>query len=282
MHDVQQSSSFTASNITASSFTTSGTAPVIDANLNSQLDSQLDSQPDSKADRISTLTARLATESLKNQMQTVAELAEAGDEGWDALISLMIGRSQERQSSNTMPTPLDGKIYQQLVRVAVPKTHEFLKTQFPRGLVPLRSEKGLDYTQLQDLLIGQAYEDADRLTLEKFCELAGELATKRKWVYFTDVEQFPITDLQTIDALWFVYSEGKFGFSVQRDLWASLGQNWGRLWEKIGWKSGNTWTRYPGEFIWDTSAPKGHMPLSNQLRGVRVMAALMAHPAWKK
>ncbi|NET49629.1 MAG: hypothetical protein F6K09_13095, partial [Merismopedia sp. SIO2A8] len=49
---------------------------------------------------------------------------------------------------------------------------------------------------------------------------------------------------------------------------------------KIGWKSGNSCTRYPNEFTWDISAPAGHLPLSNQLRGVRVMSSLLSHPAW--
>ncbi|MEO8890989.1 MAG: GUN4 domain-containing protein, partial [Coleofasciculaceae cyanobacterium] len=35
-------------------------------------------------------------------------------------------------------------------------------------------------------------------------------------------------------------------------------------------------------FIWDLSAPRGHLPLSNQLRGVRPFAALMGHRAWVK
>jgi GUN4-like len=59
-----------------------------------------------------------------------------------------------------------------------------------------------------------------------------------------------------------------------------LSKNWENFWSKIGWKNGNTWTRYPNEFIWDLSAPKGHLPLSNQLRGVRVIASLFSHPAW--
>ncbi|PLZ36777.1 hypothetical protein CBP27_11530, partial [Fischerella thermalis WC542] len=56
--------------------------------------------------------------------------------------------------------------------------------------------------------------------------------------------------------------------------------NWDNLWVKIGWKKGKNWTRYPQEFTWDLSAPRGHLPLSNQLRGVRVIASIFAHPAW--
>ncbi|MGB0562323.1 MAG: GUN4 domain-containing protein, partial [Spirulinaceae cyanobacterium] len=31
---------------------------------------------------------------------------------------------------------------------------------------------------------------------------------------------------------------------------------------------------------WDLTAPKGHLPLSNQLRGVRTFEAILNHPAW--
>ena len=144
----------------------------------------------------------------------------------------------------------------------------------------LPSDAGIDYTLLQQLLAEQNFQAADQLTLQKLCELAGTAAIERKWLYFTEVQQFPATDLQTINDLWLTHSEGKFGFSVQREIWLGVGKNWDKFWSKIGWKTGNQWTRYPHEFTWDLSAPKGHLPLSNQLRGVRVIASLLAHPAW--
>ena len=146
--------------------------------------------------------------------------------------------------------------------------------------VPLHSERGIDYAQLQQLLTAQDFQAAERMTLLHLCELAGPAAVQRKWLYFTEVENFTISDLQTINTLWLVHSEGKFGFSVQREIWLSLGKNWEKFWPKIGWKTGNSWTRYPDGFTWSLGAPKGHLPLSNQLRGVRVIAALLSHPAW--
>jgi hypothetical protein len=160
------------------------------------------------------------------------------------------------------------------------KSVEFLQANFPQGLVPLKSDCGIDYSELQTLLVKQEFEIADRLTVQKMCEVAGDTALQRKWLYFTDIDNFPITDLQTINNLWVIYSEGKFGFSVQKEIWLGCGKNWDNLWTKIGWKSGNNWTRYPGSFTWSLEAPKGHLPLSNQLRGVRVISSLFAHPAW--
>ena len=151
-------------------------------------------------------------------------------------------------------------------------------TQSP---VPLESERNLDFSRLQELLAAGEFEQADLASVRLMCQLAGPAAEKRKWLYFSEVPQLPVTDLRTIDALWRAYSDGKFGYSVQRKLWQNLNKNWDRLWVEIGWKEGNHWTRYPGEFTWDLSAPKGHLPLTNQLRGVRVMNELMNHPAWE-
>ncbi|MFM7423808.1 MAG: GUN4 N-terminal ARM-like repeat domain-containing protein [Elainella sp.] len=223
---------------------------------------------------MSTFLARLNSESQKNQLQLIADLS-----GSEAGLAVLMRFLQERLAAAPAGIP-EGKVYQTLVQAATPTADAFLQAQFPQGIVPLKSERSIDYSPLQALLAKQEFQAADRLTLEKLCELAGELALQRKWLYFTEVGSFPNTDLQTINSLWLVHSEGKFGFSVQRDLWLAVGKNWEKLWYQIGWKTGNNWTRYPQEFTWSLEAPKGHLPLSNQLRGVRVIAALLSHPVW--
>jgi len=184
-------------------------------------------------------------------------------------------RSKAWWYNNFSPTA-----YNTLFNPSSSQAREFIPNQLPTRSVPLLSDRHIDYTPLEQLLAQQDFQAADRITLQKMCELAGPDAVQRKWLYFTEVENFPIADLQTINTLWLLHSEGKFGFSVQREIWLSTGKNWDKFWLKIGWKTGNTWTRYPNEFTWDLSAPRGHIPLSNQLRGVRVIAALLNHPAW--
>ncbi len=230
----------------------------------------LASNPD--LDRLET---QLRSGKAKTQLQSIPQLADAGADGTRLLMEFLRDRLPDSQ-----PTPIDGKVYQTLLAASDTQVKEFLQADFPTGIVPLASDRDLDYTQLQQLLAKLDWQAADRLTNQKLCELAGAGAVQRKWLYFTEIERFPITDLQTINSLWLVYSEGKFGFSVQRELWLSVGKNWDKLWPKIGWKSDNNWTRYPQEFTWDITAPRGHLPLSNQLRGVRVIASLLTHSAW--
>jgi hypothetical protein len=258
------------------------------ANRAANLDrAPLDRAPDGSAladpgtaEFVATFLARLKSESLKNQLSLIQELATS-ESGLNVLMQFLQERLAPAVAAGGLPGMIEGKVYQTLFQIATPQTETFLQAQFPQGIVPLNSERGVDYTPLQVLLAKQEFQAADRLTIEKLCELAGEMAVQRKWLYFTEVATFPILDLQTIDALWRVHSEGKFGFSVQRDLWLGAGKNWEKLWYQIGWKNGNNWTRYPQEFTWSLEAPKGHLPLSNQLRGVRVIAALLTHPAWE-
>lgn len=225
------------------------------------------------------LRSRLASESEKNQLGLIQELAATGDEGLSVLIDFLLARRSGGSLNNSVDL-VAGKAYQAIFAADSPEAHDFLNTHFPQGILLLQSDQGIDYASLQQLLAKQEFEAADRLTLQKLCELAGATAVQRKWIYFSEVKSFPTADLQTIDRLWRIHSEGKFGFSVQREIWLSLGKNWDRFWEAIGWKAGNAWTRYPVEFTWSLSAPKGHLPLSNQLRGVRVIAAMLTHPAW--
>ncbi|MEA5618080.1 GUN4 domain-containing protein [Cronbergia sp. UHCC 0137] len=226
------------------------------------------------ANHIDSLRQTLIAGSEKVQQQTILQLAELGNEGLEVLQEFLLKRRENP------PTWIDGKAYQVVYNSDAPTAKQFLQTYFPQGIVPLKSACGINYHPLQQLLVNQKFQEADLLTIQQMCEVAGSTAVQRKWLYFTDIDNFPVEDLQTINQLWLIHSEGKFGFSVQREIWLGSGKNWDKLWMKIGWKDGNKWTRYPHEFTWDLTAPKGHLPLSNQLRGVRVIASLLSHPAW--
>ena len=141
------------------------------------------------------------------------------------------------------------------------------------------SDENINYKDLQLKLLEQNFEEADRLTSSYLRKLAGKLAEKRGYVFYSEVNNMSGTDLQTIDRLWCIYSNGKFGFSIQAKILNSVEKKYEFLWPKIGWKNDGYWTRYPSSFIWSLDAPAGHMPLINQLRGVRLMDSILRHPA---
>lgn len=166
---------------------------------------------------------------------------------------------------------------------------------------------GADYTLLRDLLASGQWEKADDETRLKLCQLAGEDAEAREWVYFTvrraaaaaalrrthplftallcvlqEVKTIPATDLRTVDALWTGYSRGRFGFSVQRALWLAEKRRLKGFFSRIGWTMGDNgaYRKFPSEFLWAADAPKGHLPLTNCLRGPQLLQAVLEHPAF--
>ena len=147
------------------------------------------------------------------------------------------------------------------------------------GWLSVESAMGLDFVALQRDLLNQDFEAADRLTSCMLRELAGDAAVQRGYVYFSEVPAMQGVDLVSIDRLWTVYSQGRFGFTSQARLLTTLDGRFDQLWPRIGWKRDGVWTRYPRSFTWSLEAPEGHMPLINQLRGVRLMDAVLKHPA---
>ncbi|MGB3292964.1 MAG: GUN4 N-terminal ARM-like repeat domain-containing protein [Phormidesmis sp.] len=251
-------------------------SPESAANVSSLGPQRLDSES-SDIRQLAELTAGLSADSLKQQLQAIHALAALGGVGEPALAKFIQDRMAEQNPDD--PTAAHGSAYQMLYQGSSAEAKALIQA-FPDGLVCPQSDRGVDYRGLQMLLVQKKYQMADKVTMQKLCELAGEQAIERKWVYFTEINQMPLLDLQAIDLIWGLYSEDKFGWSKQRQLWLRLGQDWNRLWTQLQWKTDGAWTRYPNEFIWDLSAPVGHLPLSNQLRGVRTMDSLLCHPAW--
>src|SRR4028118_803729 len=71
---------------------------------------------------------------------------------------------------------------------------------------------------------------------------------KERWLNTESIEKFPCEDLRTIDQLWVKYSNGHFGFSVQKRIYQSLGgtskYNYKLLeafGDRVGWRKNNAW-----------------------------------------
>lgn len=52
------------------------------------------------------------------------------------------------------------------------------------------------------------------------------------------VKFIPEADLRVIDGLWRAASNGKFGYSVQKELWVQNRRYWERLFKVIDWTHG--------------------------------------------
>lgn len=223
-------------------------------------------------EKIISLTNNIST---KKQLYLVEQIAQQGEKSQEALLELLISR---RIIEKKELMDLDGILFEILRSTNITHIKEKLNFYFINGIVELKSSYKKDYQPLQQLLIYQKFQEADKFTQQQLCKLAGlNINNSRNWLYFTDISLLPIEDLSIIDMLWRIYSRGKFGFSIQRKIWKANDCNWEKLWHTIGWKQSGITCRYPHEFTWNINAPYGHLPLFNQLRGVQVLSALFKH-----
>jgi serine/threonine protein kinase len=122
----------------------------------------------------------------------------------------------------------------------------------------------MNYTQLRDLLAAGKWKEADGETKRVMLAVAGR--EKEGWVDIQSIHNFPCEDLRTIDQLWVKYSNGRFGFSVQKRIYQSLGGTreydekiWRAFGDAVGWRVGGYWLYYK-DITFDQNAPKGHLP----------------------
>ncbi|MEZ2317485.1 MAG: GUN4 domain-containing protein [Microcoleus sp.] len=149
------------------------------------------------------------------------------------------------------------------------------------------SAVGMDYINLRNLLAAKKWKEADEETLRVMLKVAGR--EEEEWLDDQEhIEKFPCEDLRTIDQLWVKYSDGRFGFSVQKRIYQSLGGTskldekvWEAFGDKVGWRkwvddswlsdffdtvpttnpreSNNEWLDYK-DLTFSEKAPEAHLP----------------------
>ncbi|HEY9814825.1 MAG TPA: GUN4 domain-containing protein [Candidatus Obscuribacterales bacterium] len=124
------------------------------------------------------------------------------------------------------------------------------------------------YERLEGYLKAGQWKEADQETYELINQ-----TLDRVWS-LKGLRQFPCEDLLRLDHLWVTYSNGRFGFSVQKQIWLEVGGklDYGEDWnaaekafelmsDRNGWRQSGSYISYPEDVIFDTSAPEGHLPL---------------------
>ncbi len=102
--------------------------------------------------------------------------------------------------------------------------------------------------ELQTTLATQQWSKADRMTTQLFDTIAAQNLADR------GSSELPCTDLRTVDRLWTIASQGKFGLRAQRLIWDALNPaTQASMHQAVGWSK-------------QTTAPfiKGHFPSFGQ------------------
>ncbi len=129
------------------------------------------------------------------------------------------------------------------------------------------------YPKLKEFLEKQEWEEAEQETGLQILKLMN----KESWEYVNQDDLYHLktedskTDLKTIDDYWVDCSDGKFGFSVQKDIWVEFGGKPGfydyevleKFGEQVGWRRDGNWLS-DEELVLDNNsysdAPRGKFP----------------------
>ncbi len=202
------------------------------------------------------VTGQTPTPSVKRQFQNES-LPPAKDFGVKDWVSLAIEKGMASEAQKRPQSMQDWLIY---LREPIPPTVADVSVQ-------LKSARGVDYTRLRDLLAAGKWKEADGETLKMMLKAARR--EKEGWFTKESIENFPGDDLRTIDQLWVKYSQGHFGFSVQKKIWLELGGKVNydtecKLGDRVGWrkrrKGRKGWLEYDDLTFNPKQASRGHLP----------------------
>jgi hypothetical protein len=147
--------------------------------------------------------------------------------------------------------------------------------------VPLISSCGMDYRKLRNYLEQGKWREADEETRRVMLAVAKQ--ENEGWLNYEHINNFPYEDLRTIDQLWVKYSDGKFGFSVQKRIYQGLGGTrehnqdiWEKFGDNVGWRKGGDWLYYK-DITFDKKAPAGHLPQQEE----KLKYYYSLHRRWK-
>ncbi|MEG4273355.1 MULTISPECIES: serine/threonine-protein kinase [unclassified Microcoleus] len=157
---------------------------------------------------------------------------------------------------------------------AVANSPETFSLSVTSNLAPtMISARGVDYTKLRDFLSNTKWKEADRETWTLMCQSLSQPPGTQ--LEISQIYQIPCEDLQTVDRLWLHYSQGRFGFSVQKQIYESVKGDYIRFCDRVNWQTYNSATTL-GQIKFSQQAPIGHLPSRSWVGGIQWLRHLDA------
>lgn len=123
------------------------------------------------------------------------------------------------------------------------------------------------YQTLEDYLKNGQWKEADEETYRLMITTVGK--EEGQWFDPEDLLNFPCEELRAIDGLWVKYSNGKFGFSVQKKIYLECGgvpdgrhhkEAWEKFCHAVGWMENNDYVAMEWSSVSRMTSEEGHLP----------------------
>ncbi len=140
------------------------------------------------------------------------------------------------------------------------------------------------YHTLADLLATGQWREADEETYRLMITTVGK--EEGQWFNNKDLKNFPCEDLLILDRLWVQYSNGKFGFSVQKKIYVECGARldgkypsdkiWEKFGDRVGWRKDNNWVSSSDLQHDPRISLRGELPVFRYAFGYRDQRSLLS------
>jgi hypothetical protein len=153
-----------------------------------------------------------------------------------------------------------------------PSVYHCLKCDFEKDL-----SQAL-YSKLEQYLQNGRWRKADQETYRLMITAVGK--EEGQWFDPEELLNFPCEDLKAIDGLWVTHSQGKFGFSVQKQIYVACGAKldgkspddkiWDEFCDRVGWRKAGKYLSYQDLQASPSLSPVGEFPIGGirRWRGV--------------
>lgn len=185
--------------------------------------------------------------------------------GWYVKASCQsrLGYTQQALENSKAALRLNTEAFQQLVKTD-PDFDQLRKDERFQSL--MESSVDMDYTTLRKYLTEKRWREADQETARLMKKIIQKV-TNAMEINQGAINALPCVDLSTIDSLWKKHSDGRFGFSIQREIYQQSYQNIDLFGHKTGWRikdaDGNYSWRSNSSFDYNyATTPRGHLPSS--------------------
>jgi len=202
------------------------------------------------SDRLGHILDKLLENAISERYQSANEVLQAINLQPTVVKPVISDTSARRQKTEPNPSPFPSEPTPHLSQEGRLTTQALLK---------------IDYSELRNLLARKKWQDADNKTWDLLCEALG----RRPGYYLqtVDIKNFSCEDLLIIDQLWSKYSEGRFGFTVQKQIYEEVEGDYPSFCDRVGWplhnykplaSRSNFKLRLP--FTQTPQMPVGHFP----------------------
>ncbi|UWU47963.1 GUN4-like [Limnospira platensis C1] len=228
----------------------------------SRLESQIEAITSQLESQIEAIASQLQSQSrLESQIEAIASQLESQRKAIASQLESQIEAiASQLQSQSRLESQIEA-IASQLESI----TEAVVDT-------PIVSSSGFDYTELDRLLKSGQWKAADEETAKMMLAVARQ--TQRGYLDEDDIKNFPCEDLRIIDGLWVKHSRGRFGLSVQKQIYINCGglpdgsipsdTIWERYCGEVGWRVNGSYISR-SDCTFSAAAPRGHLPVGGGL-----------------